>query len=145
MNSQSMITLFHGSPHNIDDKLKPSKPRGNDEFQEMKAVFATDKEKVAQLYAIVRDKKRERKGWFVHEEKLHIRKPYTLNKKGYVYIFSTRTYITDPKNNPNQYAMTRSIKPKYKYLIKPEDIKDNIIEYESKKEFNKMADKLIPL
>ena len=41
--------------------------------------------------------------------------------------------------------MTRSIKPKYKYLIKPEDIKDNIIEYESKKEFNKMADKLIPL
>ena len=143
MNSQSMITLFHGSPHNIDDKLKPSKPRGNDEFQEMKAVFATDKEKVSQLYAIVRDKKRERKGWFVHEEKLHIRKPYTLNKKWYVYIFSTRRYITDPKNNPNQYAMTRSITPKYKYLVKPEDIKDNIIEYESKKEFNKMADKLL--
>ena len=48
MNSQSIITLFHGSPHNIDDKLKPSKPRGNNEFQKMKAVFATDLEKVAQ-------------------------------------------------------------------------------------------------
>ena len=39
--------------------------------------------------------------------------------------------------------MTRSITPKYKYLVKPEDIKDNIIEYESKKEFNKAADKLL--
>tara|TARA_A100001015_G_C14867393_1_gene662924 strand:- start:791 stop:967 length:177 start_codon:yes stop_codon:yes gene_type:complete len=40
-----MITLFHGSPHDIKDKLKPSEPRGNDDFQRMKAVFATDKEK----------------------------------------------------------------------------------------------------
>lgn len=143
MNSQSIITLFHGSPHNIEDKIKPSAPRGNDDFQKLKAVFATDLEKSAQIYAIVRDKKRERKGWFVYEDKLHIRKPYTLNKKGYVYIFSTRKYLTDPKNNPNQFAMTRSITPNYKYVVKPEDIKDNIIEYDSKKEYYKIADKLL--
>ena len=141
--SNSMITLFHGSPHDVKDKLKPSEPRGNDDFQRMKAVFATDKEKVAQIYAIARDKKRERKGWFVHDDKLHIRKPYTLNKKGYVYIFSTRSYLTDPENNPNQYAMTRNVIPKYKYIVRPEDIMSNIIEYESKKEYNKMADKLV--
>ena len=65
MNSQSMITLFHGSPHNIEDKIKPSAPRGNDDFQKLKAVFATDLEKSAQIYAIVRDKKRERKGKYL--------------------------------------------------------------------------------
>ena len=39
--------------------------------------------------------------------------------------------------------MTRSITPKYKYVVKPEDIKDNIIEYDSKKEYYKIADKLL--
>ena len=39
--------------------------------------------------------------------------------------------------------MTRNVIPKYKYIVRPEDIMSNIIEYESKKEFNKMADKLL--
>ena len=145
MSDKPIITLFHGSPFNIKDKLKPSVPRGSDEFQVQKAVFSTDLEKAAQIYAITRDKKRERKGWFVYQDKLHIRKPYTLNKYGYVYVFSSRKYLTDPINNPNQYAITSSVKPMYKYIVRIEDIKDNIVEYDSKKEYNKIADKLIPV
>ena len=127
-----VITLFHGSPHNIKSELIPSIPRGRDKFQTLNAVFATDIEKVAQLYSLTRDKQRKRKHWFIHKNKLHILKPYTINKKGYVYIFSTRTYISDPINNPNQYALLRKIKPVYKYTVKYNDIKDNIIEYDSK-------------
>ena len=57
-----VITLFHGSPHNIKTELIPSIPRGRDKFQTLNAVFATDIEKVAQLYSMTRDKKRKRKG-----------------------------------------------------------------------------------
>lgn len=140
---KSIITLFHGSPHNIEGKIKPSVPRGSDKFQTQKAVFATDIEKSAQIYAITRDKKRKRKGWFVYKDQLHILKPYSLNKKGYVYVFSTRNYIDDPKNNPNQYAVLRQVQPKYKYVVKYEDIRKNIIEYKSKDDFNKSAKKLL--
>lgn len=39
--------------------------------------------------------------------------------------------------------MTRNIAPKYKFIVRPEDITSNVIEYETKKKFNKMADKLL--
>ena len=140
---KSIKTLFHGSPHNIKDKILPSEPRGNDQFQTQKAVFATDIEKVAQIYAITRDKQRKRRGWFIFKNELHILKPYNLNKVGYVYVFSTRNYLEDSENNPNQFAMKRKINPEYKYLVKMDDIKDNIIEYDTKEKFVKSMKKLI--
>ena len=103
------ITLFHGSPHDIKEKIVPSQPRGRDAFQTQKAVFMTDIEKSAQIYAITRDKQRKRKGWFVYRDQLHILKPYTLNKRGYVYVTTTRNYIDDPAHNPNQYAIKRPL------------------------------------
>ena len=140
---KSIKTLFHGSPHNIKDKILPSEPRGSDPFQTQKAVFATDIEKVAQIYSITRDKQRKRRGWFIFKNELHILKPYNLNKVGYVYVFSTRNYLEDPENNPNQFAMKRKINPEYKYLVKLDDIKDNIIEYDTKEKFVKSMKKLI--
>tara|TARA_A100001015_G_C14667319_1_gene585441 strand:+ start:38 stop:472 length:435 start_codon:yes stop_codon:yes gene_type:complete len=140
---KSIKTLFHGSPHNIKDKILPSEPRGSDPFQTQKAVFATDIEKVAQIYAITRDKQRKRRGWFIFKNELHILKPYNLNKVGYVYVFSTRNYLEDPENNPNQFAIKRKISPEYKYLVKLDDIKDNIIEYDTKEKFVKGMKKLI--
>ena len=140
---KSIKTLFHGSPHNIKDKILPSEPRGSDPFQTQKAVFATDIEKVAQIYAITRDKQRKRRGWFIFKNELHILKPYNLNKVGYVYVFSTRNYLEDSENNPNQFAMKRKINPEYKYLVKMDDIKDNIIEYDTKEKFVKSMKKLI--
>ena len=140
---KSIKTLFHGSPHNIKDKILPSEPRGSDPFQTQKAVFATDIEKVAQIYAITRDKQRKRRGWFIFKNELHILKPYNLNKVGYVYVFSTRNYLEDPENNPNQFAMKRKINPEYKYLVKLDDIKDNIIGYDTKEKFVKSMKKLI--
>ena len=140
---KSIKTLFHGSPHNIKDKILPSEPRGSDPFKTQKAVFATDIEKIAQIYAITRDKQRKRRGWFIFKNELHILKPYNLNKVGYVYVFSTRNYLEDPENNPNQFAMKRKINPEYKYLVKLDDIKDNIIGYDTKEKFVKSMKKLI--
>ena len=60
---KSIKTLFHGSPHNIKDKILPSEPRGSVPFQIQKAVFAADIEKVSQIYAITRDKLRKRRGF----------------------------------------------------------------------------------
>lgn len=138
-----MLTLFSGSPHKLD-VLKPQISRGSDDFQTQKAVFFTDIEKVAQIYAIARDKKRERRGWAVVGNQLHIRKPYELNKTGYVYVYSTRSYKEDPIRNPNQYAITRNVTPKYRYLVRQEDIQDNIVEYENKEEWKKAMDELLP-
>ena len=171
---KSIKTLFHGSPHDIKDKILPSEPSGsvpsqikkavfaadiekvtqiytitrNNQrkkrgFKTQKAVFATDIEKIAQIYAITRDKQRKRKGWFIFKDELHILKPFNLNEVGYVYVFSTSNYLEDPENNPNQFAIKREINPEYKYLVKLDDIKDNIIEYDTKEKFIKSMKKLI--
>ena len=104
----NIITLFRGTPTKINGKLKPSISRGDDKFQTQNAIFFTDFEKAAQIYAITRDKDRKRKGWFVYKNQLHILKPYTLNKQGYVYVLTTRNYIDDPINNPNQFAINKA-------------------------------------
>lgn len=141
-----MKTLFHGSPHNITGRLQPSKPRGTDDFQTQKAVFFTDNETAAQIYAIVRDKHRKRKGWFIYRDQLHIMKPYTLNSKGYVYVTSTKKYLSDPINNPNQYAIPRSVLPKYRYVVRRNDIKpNNIYEYNTKEAFMTSAKQLLKI
>ena len=141
-----MITLFHGSPHKIDDKLVPNIPRGSDAFQTQKAVFFTDIEKAAQCYALMRDKKRERKGWFIYQDQLHVLKPKSgesyLNRYGYVYVYSTRDYVTDDAN-PNQYAVLKKVKPHHRYVVRYEDISDNIVEYNDKNKWKKMGDKLL--
>ena len=137
------VTLFHGSPHDIKEKIVPSQPRGRDAFQTQKAVFMTDIEKSAQIYAITRDKQRKRKGWFVYQDQLHILKPYTLNKRGYVYVTTTRNYMDDPVHNPNQYAIKKAFAPNYRYIVNISDIIDNIVEYDTKEAWIACADELL--
>lgn len=66
-----------------------------------------------------------------------------ISKKRLFICFSTRTYVTDPINNPNQYALLRKIKPVYKYTVKYNDIKDNIIEYDSKEHWKESSISLL--
>ena len=137
-----MITLFHGSPHNVA-VLKPSVPRGDTKFQTTKAVFFTQNEKMAQLYAIARDKKRMRKNWFMIGSELHmVEQP--VNKQGYVYV------TTQPINkvtigrgiDSGQFAITKNIQVKYKYIIKEVDVRRNIHFHKDKKSLHKTWIKL---
>ena len=140
-----IMTLFHGSPYNLTE-LIPKKPtvRSSDKFQKQKGVFMTDIEKNAQIFALVREKGGKKKSFGVLDGKLYICKPYVLNEKAYVYIYTTKSYIFDvkDKNNRNQYVIKRKIIPKYKYIVKKEDIIDSIVEFDNKEEYKKELDRI---
>lgn len=125
---KNKITLFHGSPFDIKI-LKPSTPRGDDEFQTQHAVFLGT-EKMAQIYAVARDTERKRKYWFVRDDALHmLRQPVD---SGYVYIVNVdeSDLVKGTGNNKGQYAHLKPIKPLCRYKVKPENI--NIVWYDDK-------------
>lgn len=120
------MRLYHGSPFKLD-KLVPNKPRGIDEFTNLKAVFFTRKKKEAMLYSILRDKERKRRGWAIFENKAYIldkhRDTFTFNNVGYVYVVNSTDYVKDK----NQYAITHEVLLSDIIKVTYDDIKNDIV------------------
>ena len=120
--------LYHGSPSKLT-VLKPTQPRGFDEFTKLDAVFLTDNKKEAMLYAIARDKKRENKGWAIFKNKLYIlnkHRPFKFNKKGYLYTITNKVDCIVSSDHPHQYAILCPVEPDKWMEVFPEDIVNDV-------------------
>ena len=141
--------LYHGSPFNLK-VIKTRLPRGVTEFDSYKAVYMTDNLNLAKIYAITRDKKRERRGWgagifkgkatlFLRKDKFNKDDP-KLNEIGYVYKYKTDDYKYDKATN--QYRIDRDVIPDSKIVVNKEDISD-LITFVTKDEMKKIFEDIL--
>lgn len=128
------MKLYHGSPKSLK-LIKPQQARGQDEFENQKAIFLADSFDQAALYAIGKTLK-NKTNFALLSNKLVIvgnQKP----SKGYVYTVN----VNAKKGIWNQYSYPKIIKKFTKKLINPKDYKKNIIHVSSKEKLIEICTK----
>ena len=128
------MKLYHGSPKNLKI-LKPQLAKGNDEFENQKAIYLTDSKIQAALYALGKTLKNKTCFALPPEQLVIVGK--NKPSEGYVYIVDVKA----KKGIWDQYSYTKDIKNFKKINVKLSDYKKYIKYVNTKKELIEICDK----